>query len=107
MPELSPNPSRQQFTRARATDRARIYGVRAQKVILDSGLAELNQVETFNLNKAVKRNCDRFPDDFMLQLSPEEAEPLTFQIGMSKPEGRGGRRTRPCAFTPPHLFSSP
>jgi hypothetical protein len=77
----------------------RIYVIRGQKVMLDSDLAELYQVETFNLNKAVKRNGDRFPEDFMFQLSPEEAEPLIFQIGMSKPEGRGGRRTLPYAFT--------
>jgi hypothetical protein len=73
----------------------RIYVIRGQKAMLDSDLAELNQVETFNLNKAEKRNRDRFPDDFMFQLSAEEAKPLTFQFGMSKPEGRGGRRTLP------------
>jgi phage regulator Rha-like protein len=77
----------------------RIYVIRGQKVMLDSDLAELYQVETFNLNKAVKRNCDRFPEDFMFQLSSEEAKLLTFQFGMSKPEGRGGRRTLPYAFT--------
>jgi len=77
----------------------RIYVIRGLKVMLDSDLAELYQVETFNLNKAVKRNRDRFPEDFMFQLSAEEAEPLIFQIGMSKPEGRGGRRTLPYAFT--------
>jgi hypothetical protein len=77
----------------------RIYLVRKQKVMLDSDLAELYGVETFNLNKAVKRNIDRFPDDFMFQLSPEEAESLRFQIGMSKVSGRGGRRYLPYAFT--------
>ena len=77
----------------------RIYLIRGQKVMLDRDLAELYQVETFNLNKAVKRNHDRFPEDFMFQLSKEEAESLTFQIGMSKPAGRGGRRTPPYAFT--------
>ncbi|HYL37016.1 MAG TPA: ORF6N domain-containing protein [Bryobacteraceae bacterium] len=70
----------------------RIYRIRGQKVMLDSDLAELYQVETFNLNKAVKRNLDRFPEDFMFQLTKEEAESLTFQIGISKPSGRGGRR---------------
>jgi hypothetical protein len=67
--------------------------------MLDADLAELYQVETFNLNKAVKRNLDRFPDDFMFQLSEEEAKSLRFQIGMSKPGGRGGRRYLPYAFT--------
>ena len=62
----------------------RIYLIREHKVMLDSDLAELYQVETFNLNKAVKRNLDRFPQDFMFQLTKEEAEVLRFQIGMSK-----------------------
>ena len=53
-----------------------------------------------NLNKAVKRNLNRFPEDFMFQLSQEEAQSLRFQIGMSKPGGgRGGRRYLPYAFT--------
>jgi hypothetical protein len=77
----------------------RIYLIRGQKVMLDADLAELYQVETFNLNKAVKRNPNRFPADFMFQLTKEEADSLTFQIGMSKPEGRGGRRYLPYAFT--------
>ena len=66
----------------------------------DSGLVWLYQVETSNLNKAVKRNLNRFPRDFMFQLSQEEAQSLRFQIGMSKPGGgRGGRRYLPYAFT--------
>ena len=65
----------------------RIYLIRGHKVMLDSDLAELYAVQTFNLNKAVKRNIDRFPADFMFQLTKEEAERLTFQIGMSKPSG--------------------
>jgi hypothetical protein len=73
--------------------------IRGQKVMLDRDLAELYRVETFNLNKAVKRNLSRFPEDFMFQLSDEEAEALRFQIGMSKPTGRGGRRYLPYAFT--------
>jgi len=76
----------------------RIYLIRGQKVMLDADLAELYQVETFNLNKAVKRNLDRFPQDFMFQLTKEEATSLTFQIGISK-QGRGGRRYLPYAFT--------
>jgi ORF6N domain len=77
----------------------RIYLVRGLKVMLDADLAELYQVETFNLNKAVKRNLDRFPADFMFQLTSKEADSLRFQIGMSKPSGRGGRRYLPYAFT--------
>jgi hypothetical protein len=77
----------------------RIYLIRERKVMLDSDLAELYQVETFNLNKAVKRNLDRFPQDFMFQLTKAEADVLRFQIGMSKPSGRGGRRYLPYAFT--------
>jgi phage regulator Rha-like protein len=67
--------------------------------MLDSDLAEMYGIETFNLNKAVKRNPDRFPEDFMFRLAKEEAESLRFQIGMSKPTGRGGRRYLPYAFT--------
>jgi len=77
----------------------RIYFLRGHKVMLDSDLAELYGVETFNLNKAVKRNIDRFPEDFMFRLTKEEANSLRFQIGMSKTEGRGGRRYLPYAFT--------
>jgi hypothetical protein len=47
----------------------KIYLIRGQKVILDSDLSKLYQVETFNLNKAVKRNIERFPKDFMFQLT--------------------------------------
>lgn len=78
---------------------SKIYLIRGQKVMLDVDLATLYQVTTFNLNKAVKRNRVRFPDDFMFQLNHGEAEPLKFQIGMSKKTGRGGRRTLPFAFT--------
>jgi len=73
--------------------------IRGQKVILDADIAGLYCVETFNLNKAVKRNIDRFPEDFMFQLTKEEADSLRFQTGMSKPKGRGGRRYLPYAFT--------
>lgn len=77
----------------------KILLVRGEKVMLDADLAELYGVETFNLNKAVKRNIDRFPEDFMFQLSKEEADSLRFQIGMSKETGRGGRRYLPYVFT--------
>ena len=80
----------------------RILLVRGQKVMLDSDLAELYGVETKNLNKAVKRNADRFPDDFMFQLTAAEAATLRFQSGTSNSkdaEARGGRRYHPYAFT--------
>jgi hypothetical protein len=77
----------------------KIFLIRRQKVMLDSDLAELYGVETFNLNKAVKRNPDRFPSDFMFQLTKDEYEVLIFQFGISKRKGRGGRRTTPFAFT--------
>jgi hypothetical protein len=66
---------------------------------VDSDLAEMYGVETSNLNKAVKRNIGRFPQDFMFQLTDDEAGSLRFQIGISKPEGRGGRRYLPHVFT--------
>lgn len=77
----------------------RIYVIRSQKVMIDSDLAKLYQVATFNLNKAVKRNLSRFPEDFMFRLTAGEAECLRFQSGMSKRRGRGGRRYLPFAFT--------
>ena len=77
-----------------------IHFIRGQKVMLDKDLARLYQVTTANLNKAVKRNIRRFPSDFMFQLTREEAGRLIFQIGISKPRGRGGRRrSLPYAFT--------
>jgi hypothetical protein len=62
--------------------------------MLDSDLAELYGVTTFNLNKAVKRNAERFPQDFMFQLTAQEFASLIFQTGISK-VGRGGRRHFP------------
>ena len=76
-----------------------ILVIRGHRVMLDANLAKLYGVTTFNLNKAVKRNGDRFPDDFMFRLSTQETAVLTFQIGISKPRGRGGRRTAPYVFT--------
>src|SRR6266498_434189 len=76
----------------------RIYLIRGQKVMLDSDLAELYQVLTKNLNLAVRRNLDRFPEDFMFQLTAEEAESLRLQFATSN-VGRGGRRYMPYAFT--------
>lgn len=73
-----------------------IYSARGQNVMLDSELAELYGVETKTLNRAVSRNIDRFPLDFMFQLTAEEVENLKYQIGTSS---WGGRRTRPYVFT--------
>jgi hypothetical protein len=75
----------------------RIRLFRDQKVLFDSDLARLYGVTTGNLNKAVNRNRERFPEDFVFQLTAEEAQNLIFQIGRSK--GRGGRRHLPYAFT--------
>ncbi len=73
--------------------------IRAQKIILDTDLAELYDVDTGALNRAVRRNRRRFPDDFMFQLTKAEAERLRCQIGTLKP-GRGRhRKYRPYAFT--------
>ncbi len=66
----------------------RIFFIRGHKVMLDTDLAELYGVETFNLNKAVKRNIDRFPPDFMFQVTKDEMESLKFQFGISKTSGR-------------------
>lgn len=74
-----------------------IRTIRGQKVILDSDLAGIYGVETKILNKAVKRNLARFPDDFIFQLTKEELEILKFQIGTSSLHG--GRRKLPYAFT--------
>jgi hypothetical protein len=65
-------------------------------LILD--LAVIFGVPTFRFNEAIKRNRERFPNDFMFQLTAAESESLTSQIAMSK-TGRGGRRTLPYAFT--------
>ena len=76
----------------------RIYLIRGQKVMLDSDLAALYRVLTKNLNLAVRRNSRRFPEDFMFQLTKEEAESLRLQFATSN-VGRGGRRYLPYAFT--------
>ena len=73
--------------------------IRGHKVILDADLAVLYAVETRALVQAVKRNMDRFPDDFMFKLSRDEYEALKSQNVIPNPEGRGGRRTTPYAFT--------
>ena len=75
-----------------------ILTIRGKRVILDRDLAALYGVPTFRFNEAVKRNRNRFPEDFMFQLTRDEAASLTSQFAMSK-SGRGGRRTLPYAFT--------
>ena len=75
-----------------------IYTIRGKQVMLDSSLASLYQVETKNLNKAVKRNIDRFPASFCFQLTEEEVENLRFQFGTSS-LSYGGRRYLPYVFT--------
>jgi hypothetical protein len=74
---------------------SKIYNVRNLRIILDADLAGMYDVSTSNLNKAVKRNLNRFPQDFMFQLSLEEYN-LIFQNGTSS---WGGTRKLPYAFT--------
>ena len=75
-----------------------IYEIRGHKVMLDSDLAGLYEIETKALNRAVKRNIERFPDFFMFQLTEGEFNSLRCQIGTSN-EGKGGRRYLPYVFT--------
>ena len=78
----------------------RILLIRGHKVMLDTHLAELYEVETRVLIQAVKRNERRFPTDFMFQLTADETKSLTSQFVMSNERpGRGGRRTLPYVFT--------
>lgn len=76
-----------------------IYVIRGKRIILDSDLAHLYQVTTFNLNKSVTRNPERFPSDFMFILTKQELANLTFQTGIANSSRHGGRRTLPFAFT--------
>jgi len=89
-----------------------IYEVRGERVMLDSHLALIYGVETKALNRAVKRNRNRFPKDFVFQLSEDEWKNLRYQIGTSSSDSKplryqigttslrhGGRRSRPYAFT--------
>lgn len=78
--------------------RSKIYEIRGQKVMLDRDLAEMYGVETRALNQAVKRNADRFPEDFMFRLTDEEVEIWKSQIVMSNSVKMGMRRN-PYAFT--------
>jgi hypothetical protein len=74
----------------------KIIFIRGKKVMLDKNLAQLYGVTTSNLNKAVRRNTERFPEDFMFQLSKKEFENLIFHFGTSS---WGGTRKLPYAFT--------
>jgi len=76
----------------------KIFIIRGQKVMLDSDLAKLYAVETRIINRNVKRNIGRFPEDFMFQLTKGEWENLKSQNGISK-EIKGGRRFLPYVFT--------
>ena len=86
---------------AQAVSRDRVAGailfIRGRRVLLDADLAGLYEVDTRALNQAVRRNRDRFPPDFMFQLTTHEAAVLRSQIVISN--ARGARRTRPYAFT--------
>ena len=75
---------------------SRVLLIRGKKVILDENLATLYGVKTKELNRAVKRNHERFPEDFMFQLDKNELENLRFHFGTSS---YGGRRYLPYAFT--------
>jgi len=85
--------------------KAMIYEIRGYQVMLDADLAKIYQVETKRLNEAVKRNIDRFPPEFMFQLTEEEYEFLRSQIAASNLKSHfatsswGGRRKLPFAFT--------
>ena len=75
---------------------SKIYLIRNQKVMFDDDLAQLYQVETRRLNEQVKRNIERFPEDFMFQLTVKEYENLMSHFATSS---WGGRRKMPFAFT--------
>ena len=82
---------------------SKIYAIRNEKVMLDKDLAEMYGVETKQLKRQVKRNIERFPKDFMFELTKKEFENLRSQIGTSSfPDGKagwGGTRYTPMAFT--------
>jgi len=74
----------------------KIYVIRDQKVMIDSDLAELYNVETKQLKRQVRRNIDRFPEDFMFELTKKESDHLRSQFGTSS---WGGARYIPMVFT--------
>lgn len=78
----------------------KIYDIRGQKVMLDFDLAEMYEIETRVLNQAVRRNIERFPEDFMFQLTNEEANALRYRLtSQSVISNKGGTRYAPFAFT--------
>lgn len=76
-----------------------IYQIRGYKVMFDRDLADLYNVETRSLNQAVKRNANRFPTDFMFQLTPKELDNWISQIVISNYDFRMGLRKMPYVFT--------
>jgi hypothetical protein len=76
----------------------RIVFLRGQRVVLDEDLAAVYGVSTKRLNEQIRRNLERFPEDFLFQLSDQEVSDLRSQFATSK-AGRGGRRYKPYAFT--------
>lgn len=76
-----------------------IYFIRGNKILLDRDLADLYGIETRTLVQAVKRNLERFPEDFMFQLTKKELENWISQIVISNPNIKMGLRKRPYAFT--------
>jgi hypothetical protein len=86
----------------------KIYEVRGQKIMLDFDLAEMYQVETKNLKRAVRRNIDRFPADFMFELTENEWDALRCQIGALNNQGRGQHpKYLPYAFAAQKLMDKP
>jgi ORF6N domain len=79
-----------------------IHQIRGLKVMIDSDLAELYEIDTRQLNRQVRRNPNRFPPDFMFQLSNEEYQSLMCQNGTSN-KGRGGRQKAALVFTEPGI----
>ncbi|MBT4087817.1 MAG: ORF6N domain-containing protein [Deltaproteobacteria bacterium] len=79
---------------------SRIYVIRGKRVMLDRDLAELYRVETKRLKESVKRNIERFPEDFMFQLTKQDLEILRSQIATLKRQGRGQH-----SKYPPYAFS--
>ncbi len=77
----------------------RIYIIRRHQIMVDNDLAELYQVPTKRLNEAVKRNKNRFPEDFMFRLNKEEFKNWRSQIATSNPAVKMGLRRPPYAFT--------
>jgi hypothetical protein len=83
----------------------RIYLIRGQKVMLDTDLAELYQVQTKRLNEQVRRNLGRFPSDFMFRLNSEEIEDLIFQFGISSMRSQFATASKRNARFLPYVFT--